>query len=152
MCDLKVMQINVQCSLIWEFMLYEFKLSHNTMEASNQKYFLYESWKYSWLQYNNLKVEEISHGLQELWQVRPKNDSKTGFQTIETNLSSSTWVQHLTVQYGTHCHDLGKKHQLLLNCVSHYQNIAKLLTHPSNINKEHKKRFYYYFWLWIFSK
>ena len=33
MCDLKATQMNVQCSLIREFMIYKFKLSHNTVEA-----------------------------------------------------------------------------------------------------------------------
>ena len=34
MCDLKAIQMNVQCSLIQEFMLYEFKLDHNAAEAT----------------------------------------------------------------------------------------------------------------------
>ena len=32
-CDLKVAQINVQCCLIWEFMLSDFQLGYNAMEA-----------------------------------------------------------------------------------------------------------------------
>ena len=34
MCDLKFTQMNMQHSLIWELMLYKYKLSHNTMEAT----------------------------------------------------------------------------------------------------------------------
>ena len=33
-CDLKAVQLNVQLSLIQEFMLYEFKLGHNAAEAT----------------------------------------------------------------------------------------------------------------------
>ena len=36
--DLKATQMNVQHSLIHEFMLYEFELSHNTMEATQNIY------------------------------------------------------------------------------------------------------------------
>ena len=32
-CDLKAAQINVQCSLIQEFLLYEFELGHNAVKA-----------------------------------------------------------------------------------------------------------------------
>ena len=31
--DLKATQMSLQLSLIWEFMLYKFELSHNTEEA-----------------------------------------------------------------------------------------------------------------------
>ena len=34
MYDLKAAQMNVQCSLIWELMLYEFKLGNNGTEAT----------------------------------------------------------------------------------------------------------------------
>ena len=34
MCDLKVAQMNMQHSLIWELTLYEFKLSHKAVEAT----------------------------------------------------------------------------------------------------------------------
>ena len=34
-CDLKVAQMNVQCSLIWELVLYKFRLGHNTTETAN---------------------------------------------------------------------------------------------------------------------
>ena len=34
MCDLKAAQINMQCSLIWELMLYEFKLCYDSAEAT----------------------------------------------------------------------------------------------------------------------
>ena len=32
--NLNVIQMNVQCSLIWELMLYEFEMGHNAMEAT----------------------------------------------------------------------------------------------------------------------
>ena len=34
MCDLKTVQLNLQCSLIWELMLYDFKLPHDVAEAT----------------------------------------------------------------------------------------------------------------------
>ena len=34
LCNLKTMQINIQCSLIWELMIYKFKLGHNAVEAT----------------------------------------------------------------------------------------------------------------------
>ena len=34
MYDLKAAQIDMQCRLIWEFMLYKFELSYNTSEAT----------------------------------------------------------------------------------------------------------------------
>ena len=33
-CDLKAAQMNMQCDLIWESMLFKFKLGHDAMEAS----------------------------------------------------------------------------------------------------------------------
>ena len=33
-CYLKAMQMNVQCNLIWELMLYKFKLGHNAVKAT----------------------------------------------------------------------------------------------------------------------
>ena len=33
-CDLKATQMYMQCSLIWEFMLYKFELGHNTIKAT----------------------------------------------------------------------------------------------------------------------
>ena len=31
--DLKTVQMNIQCNLIWELMLYEFELGHNAFET-----------------------------------------------------------------------------------------------------------------------
>ena len=45
-CDSKAIQMNVQHSLIWKLMLYEFKLGHNAMEIS-KKHLLCESWRHS---------------------------------------------------------------------------------------------------------
>ena len=36
-CDLKATQMNVQHSILWEFMFYKFKLAHNAMEATKNK-------------------------------------------------------------------------------------------------------------------
>ena len=43
--DLKAAQMNKQCSLIWELMLYEFKLGNNAAEAT--KNVLYKKWRCS---------------------------------------------------------------------------------------------------------
>ena len=37
-CDMKATQINVQCSLIWYFMLHGFKLGHNAAETIKNIY------------------------------------------------------------------------------------------------------------------
>ena len=77
-------------------------------------------------------VQEILLRLQQLHQTRsgrPKTrDSKAVLLAIEANPASST--QRVS---GEHLHDLGKKKKTpwLPNCPSHYQNIAKLLTHLS---------------------
>ena len=34
LCDLKVTQMSVHCSLIWDLLLYKLKLNHNTVEAN----------------------------------------------------------------------------------------------------------------------
>ena len=39
MCDLKMAQMNMQCILIWELMLYKFHLGHNATEVI-KKHFL----------------------------------------------------------------------------------------------------------------
>ena len=104
-CDLKAAQVNVQHNLIWERMLYKFKLSHDTADATRKH--LCKMWRCSWLQYNNWMVEEISLGLQKNLMIRQRSgqlktlESKAVLQAIEVNPASSTY----------------------------YQNIVKLLTH-----------------------
>ena len=34
MCDLKAIQMNIQLSLIWEIILYKFKLGYNTQKTT----------------------------------------------------------------------------------------------------------------------
>ena len=67
MCDLKVTQMNVKCSLIQKLMLYNFVLGHNSIEATKNICCVIERWKCNWSQHSNLMVQEISLGLQELW-------------------------------------------------------------------------------------
>ena len=38
MYDLKAAQMNIQCSLIWEHVFYEFQLGHNAVEATKNLY------------------------------------------------------------------------------------------------------------------
>ena len=33
-CDLKIIHMNMQCNLIWEFRLFKFKLGHNIVEET----------------------------------------------------------------------------------------------------------------------
>ena len=93
-CDLKATQIIVQCSLIQELRLYEFKLSHNTEQLT--KNICYEKSKGAldsssvilWFKKfcsgcNNLDDQAMSG--------RPKTaDSGAAFQALEANPMSST--------------------------------------------------------------
>ena len=81
--------MNVQCSLIRELMLYEFKPGNNTMEATKNVCCVKDesavdhSSVTRWLRNLNL-VERTS--------ARPKTmDSVVEFQAIEANPPSSTW-------------------------------------------------------------
>ena len=41
-CGLKAVQMNVQFSLIWEFLLYELKLNHNSTEAQPKTFVMWK--------------------------------------------------------------------------------------------------------------
>ena len=56
-------------------------------------------------------------------------------KSCESHLKSIT--QYLIVQYGLSSSGLQQKHLELENCASHYQNIAKLMIHPSNWIDQH---------------
>ena len=56
MKDLKAVQINVQCSLIQELILYKFELGNNIMEATEN---ICERGRCSWSPYSNQIVQEI---------------------------------------------------------------------------------------------
>ena len=101
-------------------MLYELKMSSNTMQAT-KKHLLYKKWNHSWSLYINQIVQEILLKLQELqW----SGDSEAVFQAIVANLASS----NLTVQRALSLSWLLQKHHGLPNFASHYQNIQELLT------------------------
>ena len=76
MCYLKAAQINVQHSLIWEFMLSKFEY------RSNQKHLLYERWRYNWSLYSNQMVQEILPlEWQELqWPGKIRKTNNCGYQ------------------------------------------------------------------------
>ena len=80
-------------------------------------------------------VQVIWLKLQEPWQSdKPKSiESKTLCQAIEANPVSSYWVWYLTVHDASSPLQPHQKPLKLPNCASGYQNIAKLLTHPSNL-------------------
>ena len=58
-------------------------------------------------------------------------DSEAVLQAIEANSESIRQLQHLTVSCALSCSWPQQKYPELPNCASFYQNIAKLLTHPS---------------------
>ena len=63
-------------------------------------------------------------------QVNLKLNSYARLETINANSISLKQAWHLTVQWYLLPWLPQQKHSELLNCVSHYQNNAKLLTHP----------------------
>ena len=61
MCDLKATQMNIQCSLIKNLMLYKFESGYNATEATKN---MSKKWRHSWSQYSNQMVQEILLRLQ----------------------------------------------------------------------------------------
>lgn len=73
-CDLRTTQINVQCSPIWEFMLYKFKMSHDTAETTKD--------------ICSVKGENaINHRVNQMaWEILPKTmNAEALLQAIEGN-------------------------------------------------------------------
>ena len=60
-----------------------------------------------------------------LYHLTKTNETKPSTQRVSGKLSIS-WSS-----LAHYLHNLGKSIQSCLNCASHYQNIAKLLTHSS---------------------
>ena len=95
MYDLKATQINVQCSLIWELMLYEFELDPNAAEATKNICCAKDGGTVDnsrvtrWLKIVCLGCKNLNNQAKS---GRPRSmDSETMLQAIETNLASSTW-------------------------------------------------------------
>ena len=63
-CDLKVIQINVQYSLIWELVLYKLELSDNTTGATKKHLLCKVA-----VDYSNQMVQEILIGFREPQQL-----------------------------------------------------------------------------------
>ena len=152
MCDLKAPQMNVQHSLIQELLLYEFKLGHNTAEATKNIYCMNgegivdHSTVTRWLKKFYLCSKNIDDQARS---GRLKTvHSEAMFQAIEANSMSN--IRRISCDFSIsqstvvcHLHNLKLK-----NCASHYQNIAKLLTHPCiDIKWSDYKKFIEYFFL-----
>ena len=95
MCDLKAAQINVQCSLNWEFMLYKFEQSHNAVEATKNvccaksESTVDHSKVIRWFKKFCSGCKNVDAQLKS---GRSKiMDFKAVLQVIEANLVSSTW-------------------------------------------------------------
>ena len=91
MCDLKAAQMNVRCSLIWELILDEFKLGHNTTEAiknicCSKGEGTFDHYKVTiWFK----KFCLVCKNLNLARSGRPKTeDSEAMLKTIETNPAS----------------------------------------------------------------
>ena len=89
MCHLKATQMNVQCSLIQEFILYLFKLGYNTLEATENiccakgEGTVNHSTVTRWFQ--NFCLEDLVES------CRPETmDSKAMLQAIDANPASNT--------------------------------------------------------------
>ena len=97
---------------------------------------LYERWRDSWLQYSKQTVQEILFRSQESCVVRSdqlKNvDSEAMLQAKEVNTEYQiTLASHSPVWFITFV-TLAKASRDVELCLMYYQNIAKLLSHPSS--------------------
>ena len=137
MCDLKIAEMNLQCSLIQELRLYKFKLGHNAMEVNKNichvknagavDHSTVARWfKKFYSGCKNLDYQARLH--------RPKiADSEIGLQAIEANPMSSTWrvSGKLGLSKSSVVRQVWQKKPERMNCSTCYQNNAKLLTHSS---------------------
>ena len=101
---------NMQYDLIWELMLYKFKLSHNIREAIKNV-----------CSAKRWKPDQISL---KAWISKPETD-------MASNTDNIRWTRYLTTQCGSSPSQSQQKHLELPNFTLHNQNIAKLLTHSS---------------------
>ena len=129
MSNLKVAQMNVQSSLIWELIFYKFELCYNSREATKNIFCAkgggtadhrtvtgwFKKFHLGWR-----NVDDLARSGR-----RKSEDSEAVLQAIEANLVNSTQACHLTVQCGSSPSQTRQKHPELVNYASHYQNIAK---------------------------
>ena len=122
--------MNMQHSLIWEFMLYEFKLGHNTMEANKIICCIKDEGIVDPITVTRWFKKFFQELDDQASSDRPKTvDSAAMFQAIETDLASS--IQRVSGEFGISHSSVSlqsrQKHLELLNCAPCYQNIAKPL-------------------------
>ena len=93
-CDLKAAHRNIQHSLIWELMLYEFKVNHNAAEATKNnccmkdKSAVDHNTVRKWFKKFCIDCKNLNN---QARLSRPKTiDSKAMLQAIEANLPSRT--------------------------------------------------------------
>ena len=131
--DLKAAQKNVQHSLIWEHMLYKFKLGHNAMEATKNIFCAKgeSAVDCSTVTRSLKKFSGSCNNLDNQVRLnRPKTmDSKAVFQVREGNLASSFWRvsgELVIPQSSVVCH-LYKLSKSIQNCciVSHIIKICE---------------------------
>ena len=129
--------MNVQCSLIWELLLYVFELGNKATDAIKNICYVkdegpvHHSMVTRWLRYfcswcKNLNDQARSGRCKTV-------DTEVVLPALEANLelhSESIWhAQYLTIQCGLSPSWPQQKHPKLANWASCWQNIAKLLTH-----------------------
>ena len=117
-CDLKTAQMNKQHSLIWELMLYKFRLSNDTVETTKT----FAMWKSLSYQARSQRFKTV--------------DSEAMLPAIEANLASSTQRESnklsiLQSSVNHHLHDLCKS---IKNCWTVLQVIKILQTFHSAKN------------------
>ena len=94
MSDLKAKQTNMECSLIQELMLYKFKLSYDTVEATKNVCYAKDegtvdpSTMTRWFKIFQLGCKNLNN--QARWSRSKTMDSEAVPQAIEVNLASST--------------------------------------------------------------
>ena len=104
-CDLKGTDVNVQCSLVWGFMVYKFKLSHNITEATKDI-----SWAKSEREVDHRWLKKFCLGYKTLHAVtesgQPKTmDSKDVLKAIKENPMRSISQSNVVHLF----HNLAKK-------------------------------------------
>ena len=129
-CNLKAAQINMQCSLIWEFMIYKFKLGHHISQVTKNICLKSEC---------EIDHSAVSRRFKKFCSSYKNHNNQIRSGSLKTvdsedvNQVSSTW--RVSGKLSISCCGVlplqpQQKHPELLDWASHYQNIAKLLTHP----------------------
>ena len=112
----------MQHSLTWELMLYKFKLGYITADVTKNSYCIKGG--------IILNHDTINGGLKK-FSLRATHLICLFGKSSEQHSESIRQTCYFTVQYGSSPSQPQQKRLELMNCVVHYQNIAKLLSHLS---------------------